>query len=36
MIVVEDRFPEICRTSKCPGFGRAPGCPPHVMKTNTF
>ena len=35
-IVVEDRFPKICASSKCPGDGQAPGCPPHVMKTDAF
>lgn len=35
-VVVEDRFPEMCASPQCPGYGQAPGCPPHVMKPAEF
>ena len=35
-VVVEERFPEMCASPRCPGYGQAPGCPPHVMKPAEF
>jgi predicted metal-binding protein len=35
-IVVEDRFPEMCASPRCLGYGQSPGCPPHVMKPAEF
>ncbi len=36
LVVVEDRFPEMCASPQCPGYGQGPGCPPHVMKPAEF
>lgn len=36
LIVVEDRFAEMCASPQCPSYGLAPGCPPHVMKPAEF
>ena len=35
-ISVEERFAEICKNDKCPGYGSAPSCPPFVMNSHTF
>ena len=35
-ISVEERLAEICKNDKCPGYGSAPSCPPHVMNLNKF
>lgn len=35
-VVVEERFAEMCASPQCPGYGQAPGCPPHVMKPARF
>lgn len=36
-VVVEERFASMCRSSpRCPSYGLAPGCPPHVMAANSF
>ena len=36
LIVVEDRFAEMCATPQCPGYGRSPNCPPYSMKPAKF
>lgn len=36
LIVVEDRFAEMCASPQCSNYGLAPGCPPHVMKPAEF
>lgn len=35
-VVVEDRFAAMCRSPRCPSYGLAPGCPPHVMSPARF
>lgn len=35
-ISVEQHLSEICKNDKCPGYGLAPSCPPHVMSTDKF
>jgi predicted metal-binding protein len=35
-IVVEDRFPELCRPPQCDAFGTCANCPPHVMTPSDF
>ncbi len=36
-VVVEERFASMCQSSpRCPSYGRAPGCPPHVMSPSSF
>ena len=35
-ISVKEELAEICENSKCPGYGLAPSCPPHVMGPHKF
>jgi len=36
-LVVEDRFAEMCAApQRCPGYGLAPGCPPHAIHPSVF
>ena len=35
-ISIEQYLSEICKNDKCPGYGLAPSCPPHVMSTEKF
>jgi predicted metal-binding protein len=36
-LVVEDRFAALCGApQRCPGYGLAPGCPPHAMHPSVF
>jgi len=35
-ISVEEELAKICEDSKCPGYGLAPSCPPHVMGPHKF
>lgn len=36
-LVVEDRFAALCGApQRCPGYGLAPGCPPHAMHPSAF
>jgi predicted metal-binding protein len=35
-ISIEQSLSEICKKDKCPGYGLAPSCPPHVMSTEKF
>ena len=35
-VVVEERFAAMCRSPRCPSYGLAPGCPPHVMSAGRF
>ena len=35
-ISIESHLSDICKKEKCPGYGLAPSCPPHVMSTDKF
>ncbi len=36
-LVVEDRFAALCGApQRCPGYGLAPGCPPHALHPSVF
>jgi predicted metal-binding protein len=36
-LIVEDRFAALCaEPHRCPGYGLAPGCPPHAMQPDVF
>ncbi len=35
-ISIEQSLSEICKKDKCPGYGLAPSCPPHVMSSEKF
>jgi predicted metal-binding protein len=36
-LVVEDHFAALCAApQRCPGYGLAPGCPPHAMHPSVF
>ncbi|WP_319585517.1 DUF2284 domain-containing protein [uncultured Desulfobulbus sp.] len=36
-LVVEDRFAVLCGApQRCPGYGLAPGCPPHALHPSVF
>ena len=37
VLVVEDRFAAMCaEPHRCPGYGLAPGCPPHAIQPSVF
>lgn len=36
-LAVEERFADLCAAPvRCPGYGLAPGCPPHAMRPSAF
>lgn len=35
-ISIEQHLSDICKNERCPGYGLAPSCPPHVMSTDKF
>jgi predicted metal-binding protein len=35
-VSIEDRLADLCKEPRCPGYGQAANCPPHVAKPGAF